>query len=62
MAAKNVVFFFCSRSMVANLTVMLHNGGFCNICTLKRCLLKTVDFKTNTPKNAHVPQLLYYKS
>jgi hypothetical protein len=34
--------------------VLLHNGGFCNTCTLKRCLLKMVDFRTNAPKNVHV--------
>jgi hypothetical protein len=28
-------------------TVLLHNGGFCNNCTPKRCLYISVHFKTN---------------
>ncbi len=40
--------------------VLLHNGGFYNACTMKRCLLRTVDFKTNALNNAHVSQLLPY--
>ena len=31
-------------------TVLLHNGGFFNACTMKRCLHRKVDFKTNAPK------------
>jgi hypothetical protein len=27
--------------------VLLHNGGFCNTCTPKRCLHISVHFKTN---------------
>jgi len=40
--------------------VLLHNGGFFNACTMKRCLHRTVDFKTNALNNAHVSQLLHY--
>jgi hypothetical protein len=29
------------------LTVLLHNSGFCNNCTPKRCLHKKVHFQTN---------------
>jgi hypothetical protein len=40
-------------------TVLLHNGGFCNACTMKRCLHRKVDFKTNALNNAHVSQRLH---
>jgi hypothetical protein len=30
--------------------VLLHNGGFFNACTMKRCLHRKVDFKTNELK------------
>jgi hypothetical protein len=43
-----------------NTTVLLHNGGFYNACTMKRCLHRTVDFKINALHNAHVSQLLPY--
>jgi hypothetical protein len=34
-----------------------HNGGFYTTPTLKRCLHRKVDFKTNATYNAHVSQL-----
>jgi hypothetical protein len=37
--------------------VLLQNG-----CTMKRCLHRKVDFKTNALNNAHVSQLLHYKA
>jgi hypothetical protein len=40
--------------------VLLHNSGFYNASTMKRCLHRTVDFKTNALNNAHVSQLLSY--
>ncbi len=40
--------------------VLLHNGVFYNGCTMKRCLHRKVDFKTNAMNNAHVSQLLPY--
>ncbi len=43
-------------------TVLLHNGGFFNTYTMKRCLHRKVDFKTNALNNAHVSQLLHYKA
>jgi hypothetical protein len=39
---------------------LVHNGGFYNGCTMKRCLHRKVDFKTNALNNAHVSQLLPY--
>ncbi len=42
--------------------VLLHNGGFYNTCTMKRCLHRKVDFKTNALNNAHFSELLYYKA
>jgi hypothetical protein len=42
--------------------VLRHNGGFCNTCTLKRCLHRKVDFKTNATYNAHVSQLFPLQS
>ena len=33
--------------------VLRHNGGFCNICILKRCLQRKVDFKRNVSE--HLP-------
>jgi hypothetical protein len=42
--------------------VLLQNGGFCNTCTMKRCLHRKMDFKTNALNNAHVSQLLHYKA
>jgi hypothetical protein len=43
-------------------TVLLHNGGFFNTCTMNRCLHRKVDFKTNALNNVHVSQLLHYKA
>jgi len=37
--------------------VLRHNGGFYNTCTLKRCLHRKVDFKTNAKHNVIVSQL-----
>jgi hypothetical protein len=42
--------------------VLLHNGGFFNTCTIKRCLHRKVDSKTNALNNAHISQLFHYKS
>jgi hypothetical protein len=42
--------------------VLRHNGGFYNTCTLKRCLHRKVDFKTNATYNAHVSQLFPLQS
>jgi hypothetical protein len=38
-----------------------HNGGFYNTCTLKRCLHRKVDFKTNTTYNDYVSQLFPFR-
>jgi hypothetical protein len=50
------------KCMYLAYTVLLHNGEFFNICTMKRCVHRKVDFKTNALNNAHVSQLLYYKA
>ncbi len=42
--------------------VLLHNGGFYNTCTLKRCLHRKGDFKTNATYNYHVSQLFPLQS
>ncbi len=42
--------------------VLRHNGGFYNTCTLKRCLHRKVDFKTNATYNAHASQLFPLQS
>jgi hypothetical protein len=42
--------------------VLLHNGGFCKTCTMKRCLQRKVDFRTNALNNAHVSLLLHDKA
>jgi hypothetical protein len=42
--------------------VLLQNGGFFNTCTMKRCLRRKVDFKTNALNKAHVLHLLHYKA
>ncbi len=42
--------------------VLRHNDGFCNTCTLKRCLHRTVDFKTNATNNVIVSQLFPLQS
>ncbi len=34
--------------------VLLQNGGFFNTWTMKRCLHRKVDFKTNALNKAHV--------
>jgi hypothetical protein len=52
---------YCSIHRNPASTVLLHNGGFFNTCTMKRCLHRNVDFKTNALNNAHVSQLLHYK-
>jgi hypothetical protein len=41
--------------------VLLQNGGFFYTCTMKRCLHRKVDFKTNALNKAHVLQLLHHK-
>jgi hypothetical protein len=46
----------------ASVLVLLHNGGFCNACTMKWCLHRKVDFKTNLLNNAYASQLLHYKA
>jgi hypothetical protein len=42
------------------LMVLLPYGGFFITCTMKRCLHRKVDFKTNALNNAHVSQLLHF--
>jgi hypothetical protein len=42
--------------------VLLHNGGFCNTCTMKPCLHRKVDFRTNALNNAYVSLLLHDKA
>ncbi len=41
-----MMFCYCGAGRY-NILVLLHNSGFCYTCTLKRCLLKMVDFRTN---------------
>jgi hypothetical protein len=43
-------------------SVLLHNGGFFNVYTMKRCLHRKVDFKTNELNNANVSLLFHYKA
>ncbi len=50
------------RANHCNFLVLLHNDGFCNTFTLKRCLHRKVDFKTNELNNVHVSQLLHYNA
>jgi hypothetical protein len=45
-----------------HLRVLRHNGGFYNTCTLKRCLHRKVDFKTNATYNAYVSQVFPLQS